>query len=133
MLPPRDEQPGLRIELEELRAPLLDEMIGHHEHRFFRQTKAAHFHSGGGHGPGLARSHDVRQQRAAALHDPPHRIFLMAGQVSVAQIFAIHAGQLQMRAVEGAQAQIVEAVVIFAGEPRRPRAVFPYPLPESIL
>ncbi len=38
-----------------------------------------------------------------------------------------------MRAVEAAQAQIVEAVVIFAGQPRRPRAVFPYPLPEAIL
>jgi hypothetical protein len=41
-------------------------------------------------------------------------------------------GSCKMRAVEAAQAQIVEAVVIFARQPRRPRAVFPYPLPESI-
>ena len=38
-----------------------------------------------------------------------------------------------MRAVEAAQAQIVEAVVIVAGQPRRARAVFPDPLPEAIL
>jgi hypothetical protein len=42
----------------------------------------------------LPGPHDVRQQRAAALHDPPDRVFLVAGQVPVAQILAVHAGQL---------------------------------------
>src|ERR1700722_7102354 len=38
-----------------------------------------------------------------------------------------------MRAVEGAQAQIVEAVVVFARQPRRPLAVRPDPFAETIL
>ena len=54
-------------------------------------------------------------------------------QVAVAQMLAVHAGQGQMRAVEAAQAQIVEAVVVFAGQPRCARAVLPDPLPEAVL
>jgi len=123
----------LRINLQKLGAPLLDHMIGHDEHGFFRQTKAAHFHSGGGHGPRLPGTHDVRQQRAAALHDPPDGILLVTGEVPVAQILPVHARKTQVRAVEAAQAQIVEAVVVFAGQPRRQRGIFPYPLPETIL
>ena len=42
-------------------------------------------------------------------------------------------GKRQMRAVEAAQAQIVEAVVVLAGQPRGALAVFPDPFPEAIL
>ena len=48
--------------------------------------------------------------------------FLMRGQIAVAQQLARHAGKGQMRAVEFAQTQIVEAVVIVAGQPRRARS-----------
>ena len=83
-----DEELGLRIKLQERRAPLLDQMIGHDEHRLFREAQAAHFHRGGRHRPGLARADDMRQQRAAALQDAPDRVFLVAGRSSVAQKFA---------------------------------------------
>ena len=93
MLLAGDEELGLRIELQELRAPLLDQVIGHDEHRLFREAETAHFHGGGGHRPGLARADDVRQQRAAALQDPPDGVFLVRRQVAVAQMLAVHAGQ----------------------------------------
>jgi len=35
--------PGLRVEFEEFTAPLLDQMVGHHEHRFPGQPHAPHF------------------------------------------------------------------------------------------
>ena len=41
----------------------------------------------------------------------------MAAQVTVAKVIAHHAGQGQMRSVEIAQAEIVEALVVIAGKP----------------
>ena len=122
-----DEQIGLRIKLQERRAPLLDQVIGHDDHGLFRQPQAAHFHRGGRHGPGLARAHDVGQQRAAALQNAPDGVFLVRVEIVVAQQLARHAGKGQMRAVECAQAQIVEAVVVVAGKARgaRPRPARP--------
>jgi hypothetical protein len=52
---PGDEEPRLRIQLQELRAPLFDQMIRHDEHRLLGKPQAAQFHRGGGHGPGLFR------------------------------------------------------------------------------
>lgn len=59
--------------------------------------------------------------------------FWVGGQVAIAQKFARHPRQRQMRAVEAAQAQIVEAVVIVAGKARRARRVLPDPFAKSIL
>ena len=88
MLLAGDEEPGLRIEFQEFRAPLLDQMVGHDEHGLLGQPQAAHFHRGGRHRPGLSRADDVGQQRAAALQDAPDRVFLVRGQVAVAQVLA---------------------------------------------
>ena len=47
---------------------------------------------------------NVRQQRAAALHDPPDRVFLVAGQVPVAQMLPVHAWQQKVRSIKAAPA-----------------------------
>jgi len=127
-----DEQLGLRIKLEKGSAPLFDEVIGHHQHRFLRQTHAAQFHRGGRHSPGLSCADDVGEFRTAALQDAPDSVFLVGRQIVVAQKFSRHARQRQVRAVECAQAQIVEAVVIVAGQARRARAVLPHPFAEAV-
>ena len=133
MLLARDEELGLRIELQEFRAPLLDQMVGHHEHGLLGQPHAAHFHGGGRHGPGLSRADDMGEQRAAALQGAPDRVLLVGSEVMVAQLLADHAGQGQMRAVEFPQADVVEAVVVLAGEPGRTLRVFPDPFAEPVL
>jgi len=51
----------------------------------FREILTAEFHRGGGHGPGLARSHDMRQQWATPLKDAPDRVFLVCREITVAR------------------------------------------------
>ena len=75
-----DEELGLRIELQEFRAPLFDQMIGHDEHGLLGQTQAAQFHGGGRHGPGLSCADDMGEQRAAALQDAPDRVLLVGSR-----------------------------------------------------
>ena len=133
MVPARDEEPGLGIELQEFRSPLLDQMVGHDEHGLFGKAQTAHFHSGGRHRPGLSRADNMGEQRAAALQDAPDRVLLVTGQVMVAQRLADHARKGQMRSVECAQAQIVEAVVVLARQARSAFGVLPDPFAEAVL
>ena len=123
---------ALRIELEKLRAPLLDQVIRHDEHRLLRKPQPPHFHRGGRHRPGLPRPDDMRQQRARRSARCARRRPSGARKVTVAQKLAAHAGKRQMRAVEAAQAQVVEAVVVVARQPCARRAVLPDPLPEAV-
>ena len=90
---PGDEKASLRVQLQKLRSPLVDQMIRHDEHRLLGEIQAAEFHRGGGHGPGLARSHDMRQQRATALQDAPDSVLLMRRKIPVAKGGTHHTGQ----------------------------------------
>src|SRR5689334_15969536 len=85
MVLPGDEQPRLRVKLQKLGSPLVNQMIGHNEHRLFGQIKASQFHGGGRHGPGLAGTNDVSQKRAAALKNPPDRVLLMRRKIAVTE------------------------------------------------
>ena len=87
-----DEKAGLRVELQELRTPLVHQVVRHDKHGLLRQVKAAKLHRGGGHGPGLTRTHDMSQQWAAALEDAPNCVFLMSGEVSIAKGGPHHSG-----------------------------------------
>jgi hypothetical protein len=66
------------------------------------------------------------------LQDAPYRVFLMLVKVFPAQHRAVHAGKGQMRAVIGAQPQIVERVVVIAGKPASAFLVPPDPLAKSV-
>jgi hypothetical protein len=67
-------EPSLRVQLQELCSPLVDQVIRRDKHRLLGEIEAAEFHRSGSHGPGLARSHDMRQQWAATLEDSPYGI-----------------------------------------------------------
>jgi len=73
--PSRQRTGELAVQLQKLRPPLVDQMIWHNEHRLLREIQTAEFHRGGGHGPSLARSHDMRQQWTTALEDTPDCVF----------------------------------------------------------
>ena len=90
---PGDEKVRLWIQFEELRAPLFYQVVGHHKHGLLRKPQAAHFHGGGGHGPGLSGAYHMRQQGVAAAHAPPDGILLMAVEIPLAQQLARHARQ----------------------------------------
>ncbi len=80
-----DEQPRLRVKLEKLRSPLVDQVIGNNEHGFLGQIKATQFHGGGRHRPGFPGSHDVSQKRTSTLKNSPNCILLMGCKIAVAE------------------------------------------------
>ena len=90
---PGDEKPGLRVQLQKLRSPLVHQMIRHDEHRLLGEIQAAEFHRGGGHGPGLAGTNDMRQQWASALENSPDCVLLMRREIAVAEGCPHHSGQ----------------------------------------
>ena len=69
MVFPTDEQARLGVKLQKLGAPLIHQVIRHHEHGLLRQVQSAKFHGGRGHRPRFSRADDVRQQRTATLED----------------------------------------------------------------
>src|SRR5260370_20165937 len=107
-------------------------MMRDHEHRFLGQMQTTKFHCSGGHGPCFARSHHVRQQWTAALEDAPNRVLLMRGEISIAERRPDHARQGQVRTVEIAEPEVVEAEVVLLGEAFRAFLVFPNPIPKAI-
>ena len=132
MFLPGDEQPRLRVKLQKLRSPLVHQVIGNDEHGLFGQIKAAQFHCGGRHGPGLPGSHDVSQKRASTLKNPPNCILLMRRKIAVAERSAHHSRQGEMRAIEISKPDIVEAKIVVVGQALSPAGIFPDPLPETI-
>ncbi len=126
-----DEDVGIGIESEERRSPLLNQVVGHDDHGLVREAQALHLHSGGGHDGGFAGADAVREQGTVVLQDAPYRVLLVLVEIVPAQHRAVHAGKRQVRAVIGAQAQIVEGVVVIAGEPVGAFLVPPYPFAKS--
>ena len=123
----------MRVERQKCRAPLLDQMIGHDDHRLCRKAKAFHLHGGGGHHGCFARADAVREQRVVVLKHPPYRVFLVLVEVVAPKNRAVHARKGQMRAVIGAQADIVERVVIEPGQTLGALLVLPDPFAEPVL
>ena len=120
-----DQQPGVGIELHELAGELLEHVIGHDVHRLLGQPGLFHLHAGGGHREGLAGPDGVGEQRVAAAHAPPDGVLL----VRVERDALVHAGEIEVRAVEQSRPQIVVGVVIQANQAlrcgrdrRRPRS-----------
>ena len=123
----------VRIELQELRAPLLDQVVGNNDHWLIRQAEAVQFHAGCRHLVGLARRRRNAPAACCRFGRAPDRVFLMRVEIVVAQERAVHAREGQVRAVIGAQADIVEPVVVEPGKALRALLVLPYPFAEAVL
>src|SRR5271166_2728930 len=108
-----DQQPGVGIKLLELAGELLEHVVGHGVDRLFDQPGLLHLHAGGGHGEGLAAAHNMAEQRVAAAHAPPDGVLL----VRVQGDRPVQAGEIEVRAVEQAGAEIVVGVVVDAHQP----------------
>ena len=128
-----NEELRMRVKRKKCRAPLLDEMIGHDDHGLCREAEAFHFHRGSGHHGRLSRADAVRQQGVVALKRPPYRIFLVLIEIVPPQKRPVHTRKRQVRSVIGAQADVVERVVIEPGKPLRAFLVLPYPFAEPVL
>ena len=110
-----DEQPGVGVELHELAGELLQQVIGDDVHRLLDEAGLLHLHAGGGHREGLAGADGVGQQRVAGTHAAPDGVVLVGPQPDG----LVHAGKVEVRAVEQAGPQIVVGVVVNAAPAAR--------------
>ena len=133
MVLPCNEQPGLWVKLQKLCAPLIHQMVRHHEHRLLRQVKSAKFHGRRGHRPRFARPYDVGQQRASSLENAPDGVLLVWREVFAAERCAHHSGQRQMGAVEIPEPDVIEPEVVVLRQPFGSFAILPNPIAKPIL
>ena len=99
---------ALGYELHELAAKLFQHVIGHDIEGFGDEPGLLHLHARCGHFVGLASANRVGEQGVAAAHDAPDGGFLVGLECDR----LAHAGKGEVRAVKGAQAQVVVGVVV---------------------
>ncbi len=131
-VPAGDEELRMRVERKSSRAPLLDKMIWHDHRGLRRKAETFHFHRGGGHDGRLSRADAVGQQGVVTLNHPPYRVFLVLIEIVAPQKRPVEARKSQVRSVIGAQADVVESVVIEPGKPLGAFLVLPYPFAEPV-
>ena len=99
---------GIRIQPQEIRAPLLCQMVRHNVEILLCQTQTAAFHAGSDHLEGLARTNTMRQQRIIAIQDMRHCIFLVRHQPD----FWGHAHKLNMTAIVFTGTNRIEPLIV---------------------
>src|SRR5438046_429989 len=104
-------------------------MIGNHVHGLFDKSCLLHFHAGGRHRESLARTDDMAKQRISAAHAPPYGVLLVWSKLNG----LVHAGEIEVRAVEQAGTQIVVRVVVNPYEALSAFRVREYPGAEAFL
>ena len=117
------------IEGEQFRRELAQHVVGNGKEGFAGQPKAFQFHRRGDHRVGLPGANHMGQQAVGGLEDAPDAgpLVWMQGDGGTG------ARQTEVIAVEGAQADVVELVVVFAGEAFPALVVLPDPLLEAVL
>ena len=108
-----DQELGVGIELHELAGELLEHVVGHDVHRLLDEPGLLHLHAGGGHRERLPGPDRVGQQRVARTHAPPDGVLL----VRVERDRLVHAGEVEVRAVEEPGPEVVVGVVVEPDQP----------------
>ena len=123
-----DQDAGGRVELQELARDLGEAMAGHHQHGLADQAEPLLLHDRAGDGIGLPGADGVRDVGRAGGDDAPDHPLLVVVEADD----AAGAGQGEMAAVEAARHQVVEAVVVEAGEPVGAVGIGPDPGGEGV-
>ena len=123
------QNPGRRIEPQELRGPLLRQVVGNHKHGFLTKPQPFGFHTGSDHFKRLARAHFMGKQRIAAVQDVRDSVSLVFSQ-----------GDLRVDAHKGDVGAIkltgtggIETLVVLLYQRMAAVRITPHPIPESIL
>ena len=117
------------VEPQELRGPLLRQVVRHRKEGFLTKAEALSLHGGGNHFKGLARAHLVCKERIAAVEVVGDGIELMLPQGDL----RIHARKDQVPAVILPGTGGIEALIVELHQLPPPVGVAPYPVPECLL
>ena len=123
-----DQDPGLRVELEELAAELLEHVVGHDDGGLADQAEAAQLHRAHDHLGGLAGADLVEQADGGLVDDAGDGGDLVRAGLEAQR----QAGQGQLGVVVGAQHDVVEPPVVGRGQLRWPGRVLPDPFGEPL-
>ena len=118
-----------RVKLQKLRRPLLGKVVRHNEQALLTQPQPLAFHGCGDHFKGLTSTHNVRQQRVAAVQDAGDSVHLVRAK----RYLGIHARKADMASIVLAGAYAVELGIVERGQSVAAVRVFPYPVAESVL
>ena len=99
------------VEPQVLVAPLLREVVGHHEHGLAMEAEPLSLLGGGDHLVGLSGADGMRDERVAAEHHAGHGVLLMRPELDIG---AHLIGKSQPRPVEPARHDRVEELVVIA-------------------
>ena len=123
-----DQDLGLRVQLEEFPAELLQHVIGHADRGLAGQAQAPQLHRAHAHLGRLAGADLVEQADRRLVDDPGHRRDLVRVRFEPQR----QAGQRQLRVVVAAQHDRVEQLVVDGGEPLGAVRVLPRPFGEPL-
>ena len=119
----------VRVEVQELRSPLLCQMVGHHKEGFLAQPQPFCFHGRCRHFVGLARTNFVCKQRVTAIKHMGDGISLVFPEGDL----RVHADKMDVASVILTGAGRVEQFVVLLHQCNAPLRVLPDPVGESIL
>ena len=97
-----------RVELQELRRPLLRQVIRNNEQGFTAQSEPFGFHSSGGHFKGFACAYGVCQERIAAVKDMGNGVLLVFPKLN----FRIHTTKNNMASVILTGTDTIEFIIV---------------------
>ena len=129
VLAPCHQQFGVGVEVQELRSPLLCQMVGHHKEGFLAQPQPFCFHGRCRHFVGLARTDFVCKQRVTAIKHMSDGISLVFPEGDL----RVHADKMDVASVILTGADRVEQFVVLLHQCNAPLRVLPDPVGESIL
>ena len=129
VLAPCHQQFGVGVEVQELRSPLLCQMVGHHKEGFLAQPQPFCFHGRCRHFVGLARTNFVCKQRVTAIKHMSDGISLVLPEGDL----RVHTHEFDVGAIVFTGAGRVEQLVILLHQRNAPLRVLPDPVGESIL
>ena len=124
-----DKDIGGWIEPQELRRPLLRQVVGNRKQTLAAQPQPLALHSGGDHFKGLACPYFVGKEGVAAIKNVSNSIELMLTEPD----FRVHAGEDDVLPVILAGAGGIEKVVVLSYQRLAAVRVFPHPLLKSVL
>ena len=103
-----DQHFGVGIELQNIGAPLLRQVIGNYKQRFLAQAQPLAFHGGGNAAECLTAANGVSSQAVTAVEDMGNHIFLMRPQGNL----GIHAWKGQVAPIVFTGANGVEPFIV---------------------
>ena len=129
ILAPCYQKLGIGVRIQELRSPLLRQVVGDNKKTFLTQAQSFCLHSGGCHLEGLSGTNFVCKQRITAIKHMSNGVALVFPEGN----FRVHTDKVNVGAIVFTGAGRVEQLVVLFHQRNAPLGVLPDPVGECVL